>query len=241
MDGLMSGLHLRRATLIALVASLCAAPGPSALAQTPTPRTTSPVENRMPSDIDPHSGFRLPLLKREELDEAARKTYDSATKPGETIAGLQGPAGIQLYSPKTTQHLRAINRYLRFEAGIPPRIREIAILTTAREMDRLFEWVAHEPEALKEGVPQAVIDVIKHRKSTDGLDPVDAAVIELGRELWRAHKVKPETFATLKEAFGPHKLVDLVLLMGNYAGTAALLTAVDMQLHKGKAPLLPIP
>jgi hypothetical protein len=40
---------------------------------------------------------------------------------------------------------------------------------------------------------------------------------------------------------GPHKLVDLVLLMGNYAGTAALLTAVDMQLHAGKAPLLPIP
>ena len=195
----------------------------------------------MPSDINPQSGFRLPLLKRDELDEAARKTFDSAAKPGETIAGLQGPAGVQLYSPKTTQHLRAINRYLRFEAGIPPRIREIAILATAREMDSQFEWVAHEPEALKEGVPQAVIDTIKHRKSTAGLDPVDAGVIELGRELWRAHKVKPETFAKLKEAFGPHKLVDLVLLMGNYAGTAALLTAVDMQLHNGKKPLLPIP
>jgi hypothetical protein len=31
------------------------------------------------------------------------------------------------------------------------------------------------------------------------------------------------------------------MLMGNYAGTAALLTAVDMQLHAGKKPLLPIP
>jgi 4-carboxymuconolactone decarboxylase len=66
-------------------------------------------------------------------------------------------------------------------------------------------------------------------------------VITLGRELWRDHKVKPETFARLKALLGPHKLVDLVLLMGNYAGTAALLTAVDMQLHKGKQPLLPIP
>jgi 4-carboxymuconolactone decarboxylase len=234
---MMTRSRLRHAALLALAVTLSL----PALAQTPTPRATSKLENRMPSDIDPQSGFRLPLLKREELDDAARKTYDSATKPGETIAGLQGPAGIQLYSPKTTQHLRAINRYLRFEAGIPPRIREIAILSTARELDNQFEWVAHEPEALKEGVPQAVIDVIKHRQSTDGLDPIDAAVIELGRELWRAHKVKPETFATLKEALGPHKLVDLVLLMGNYAGTAALLTAVDMQLHKGKQPLLPIP
>ena len=90
-------------------------------------------------------GFRqgLPVLlrqgQREDLDDAGRKTYERATTPGATIAGLQGPAGVQLYSTKTTQHLTAINRYLRFEAGISPRVREIAILTTAREMDSQFE------------------------------------------------------------------------------------------------------
>ncbi len=208
----------------------------------PAPAQTPPrQETSMPSDIDPQSGFRLPLPKREDLDETARQTLDEAAKPGASIAGLQGPAGVQLYSPKTTRHLRAINRYLRFEAGIPPRVREIAILSTAREMDSQFEWVAHEPEALKEGVAQGVIDVIKHRRSTAGLDDTDALVIELGRQLWRDHKVSAETFAKLKQIFGPNKLVDLVLLMGNYAGTAAMLTAVDMQLHKGKQPLLPIP
>ena len=194
-----------------------------------------------PSDIDPQSGFRLPLLKRDELDDAGKATYDRAATPGANIAGLQGPAGVQLYSPKTTRHLRAINRYLRFEAGILPRIREIAILATAREMDSQFEWVAHEGEALKEGVEPGVIDVIKQRRSTAGLDATDAIVIELGRQLWRDHKVTSETFAKLKAIFGPNKLVDLVLLMGNYAGTAALLAAVDMQLHEGKKPLLPIP
>jgi 4-carboxymuconolactone decarboxylase len=53
--------------------------------------------------------------------------------------------------------------------------------------------------------------------------------------------VTSELFARAKALLGPNKLVDLVLLMGNYAGTAALLTAVDMQLHPGKEPLLPIP
>ena len=168
-------------------------------------------------------------------------SYDEAVKPGASLAGLQGPSGVRLYSPGSTAHLGALNRYLRFQAGIPPRIREIAILATAREMDSQFEWVAHEPEALKQGVPQNVIDAIKYRRSTAELDPTDALVIELGRQLWRDHKVAPETFAKLKATFGPNKLVDLVLLMGNYAGTAAMLTAVDMQLHKGKQPLLPIP
>ena len=195
----------------------------------------------MPSDIDPRSGMRLPLPKREDLDEAGQKAYDRGTTPGATIAGLQGPAGIQLYSPKTSGHVSALNRYLRFEAGFTPHIREVAILTTAREMDSQFEWVAHESEALKEGVPQRTIDVIKYRRATEGVDATDALVIELGRQLWRDHKVKSETFAKLKDIFGPNKLVELVMLMGNYAGTAALLTAVDMQLHTGKKPLLPIP
>jgi 4-carboxymuconolactone decarboxylase len=195
----------------------------------------------MPSDIDPRSGFRLPLPNREDLDEAGKTAYDRGTRPGATIAGLQGPAGLQLFSPKTAAHHSAINRYLRYEAGFTPHVREVAILTTAREMDSQFEWVAHEPEAIKEGVPQNVIDVIKHRRSTVGLDETDAVVIELGRQIWRDHKVTSETFAKAKSIFGPNKLVELVMLMGNYASTAALLTAVDMQLHAGKKPLLPIP
>jgi 4-carboxymuconolactone decarboxylase len=195
----------------------------------------------MPSDIDPRSGFRLSLPNRDDLDEAGKKAYDRGTTPGATIMGLQGPAGIQLFSPKTAPHMVAINRYLRFEAGFTPRIREIAILATAREMDSQFEWAAHEPEALKEGVPQSVIDIIKHRRGTEGLDETDALVIELGRQLWREHKVKSETFARLKALFGSQKLIELVMLMGNYAGTAALLAAVDMQLHQGQKPLLPIP
>ena len=195
----------------------------------------------MPSDIDPQSGFRLSLPRREDLDEAGQKAYDRGTMPGATIAGLQGPAGVQLYSTRTAPHLTALNRYLRFEAGLSPRVRELAILATAREMDSQFEWVAHEPEALKEGVQQSVIDVIKYRKSTAALADTDATVIELGRQIWRDHKVSSELFAKAKTLFGPNKLIDLVLLMGNYAGTAALLTSVDMQLHAGKTPLLPIP
>ncbi|HTV29735.1 MAG TPA: carboxymuconolactone decarboxylase family protein, partial [Xanthobacteraceae bacterium] len=132
-----------------------------------------------------------------------------------------------------------MNQYLRFQVFDAKR-REIAILTVAREMDSQFEWAAHEPEALKEGVPQQIIDVIKHRKSTADLDETYAAIIELGRQIFRDHKVTSEAFARVKALFPPHKLVDLVLLMGNYASTAALLCAFDMQVPEGK-PLLPVP
>ena len=107
-------------------------------------------------------------------------------------------------------------------------------------MDNQFEWTAHEPVALKAGVPESVIDVIKHRKPTDGLEDADAIVINLGRQIWRDHKVDSQTFARALDAFGARMLVDLVLLMGHHATIAGLLTTFDMQLHKGRDPLLPI-
>ena len=202
-----------------------------------TPQASSKAT--WPADVDKQSGFRLPLPKREDLDDLGKQAYDRSTTPGASIAGLQGPGGIQLYSPGSAVHQSALNTYLRYKAGIPPRIRETAILVTAREFDSQFEWSAHEGEGLKEGVPQAVIDVIKNGKGLDGLDPKDAIVIEFGRQLWRNHKVTPATFAKAKEIFGPNQLVEIVLLMSNYAGTAALLSAFDMQLHEGKTPGLP--
>jgi 4-carboxymuconolactone decarboxylase len=227
-----------RFQLICLFATAASLYGsPAALTQVASPSTVGPT---MPSDIDPQSGFRLPLPKREDLDELGKRHYDRVAAPGASIAGLQGPSGIGLYSPKAAEHARALNRYLRFEAGFTPRVREIAILTTAREMDSQFEWAAHEPEALKEGVEPRIIEVIKHRKPTAGLDETDATVIELGRQIFRDHKVTAETFAKAKALFGPNKLVELVMLMGNYASTAALLIAVDMQLHPGQKPLLPM-
>ena len=175
------------------------------------------------------------------MDDAGRRTYDSLADPkGGTIRGLRGPGGILLHSPELSRHARPLNRYLRHEAGLGGRVRELAILTTARgELDSQFEWAAHEPQALSEGISQEIIEVIKHRKDTKGLDEADAIVIELGREIFGARKVASTTFARSLRRFGRRALVDLVALMGNYAGTAALLTAFDMQLDPGQEPPLP--
>lgn len=199
-----------------------------------------PSPSSLPPDIDPVSRCRLPLPARADLDAAGQAAYDRASRPG-IIAGLQGPAGIQLHSPEIAPHLSALNSYLRFKAGFSPRLREVAILATAREMDSQFEWVAHESEALKEGVPPATVDAIKHRRSLDGLDEEDTLVIELARQLWHHHKVPPETFTRLQARFGARQLIDLVVLMGTYANTAAMLAVVDMQIPDDRPPTLPIP
>jgi 4-carboxymuconolactone decarboxylase len=72
-----------------------------------------------PRDIDPASGCRLPLPKREELDEAGQQTYDSLADPGgSSLRGLRGPGGILLHSPALARQTRPLNHYLRHEAGL---------------------------------------------------------------------------------------------------------------------------
>ena len=193
-----------------------------------------------PPDIDPESQCRLALPARNELDAKGQRIYDSLADPqGGSLRGLRGPGGIHLHSPELARHTRPLNHYLRQEAELGGRLRELAILVTARELDSQFEWAAHEEEARREGLSPEIIETIRHRRDTSGLDQADAAVIELGREVFTARKVSSETFARALELFGRKKLVDLVALMGNYAATAAMLTAFDMQLDPDQTPPLP--
>lgn len=191
-------------------------------------------DTSLPADIHAESGCRLPLPDRDALDDAGRKTYDSLADPsGGSLAGLKGPGGIRLHSPVVSRGLRPVNLHLRDPDVLPPRLRELAILVTAREHDCEFEWTAHEAEAARQGVGQDVIEIVRLRGTTAALDLADAAIIDFGRELFGAHKVTPETYARVAALFDSRALVDLVNLMGMYAMTAAVLIAFDAQLPDG--------
>ena len=193
----------------------------------------------LPGDVYPDSLSRLPLVAREAMDEQGKRFYDAVTSPqSRTLVGLQGPSGIWLHSPELGERMRAVNQYLRYETALERRLTELVILVTARELDHQFEWTAHEPVALKEGLDPEIIEVVKHRRPISGLGTKEALIISLGRKLFRERKVDSETFAHALEVFGPRGIVELAAVMGNYAGTAIMLSMVDQQLRPDQTPLL---
>ena len=202
-------------------------------------RLEDPTTMALPADVHPESLSRLPLVTRDAMDARGQEFYDAVTGPqSRTLVGLQGPSGIWLHSPELGARVRAVNQYLRFETGLERRLTELAILVTARELDNQFEWTAHEPAALKEGLAPEIIEIVKHRKPITGLGTQETLIISLGRQLFRERKVDPKTFAHALEVFGSQSLVNLAALMGNYAGTAIMLNLVDQQLHPDQKPLL---
>jgi len=200
------------------------------------------MPNKFPDDVHEESWCRLPLVERDDLPPGAQAIYDDHNDPnGNSHAGMRGPGGVRLHSPRLAELSRAAAYYLRHETGLAPRHREVAILTTAREFDSRFEWQQHERVGKREGVPAETIDAIKHRKPVDGLDPTDALIVRVGRQLWRDHRLSSELYADGIRVFGAQKFLDLIANMGAYSATAILLAAVDIQLPPDEEPLLPVP
>lgn len=194
-----------------------------------------------PTDIYADSFCRLPMPDREAMDDRSKAAYDRLADPNtQSRVGLQGPGTIQLHSAKVSEHSSGLNRYLRTEAGFDEDVLELAILVAAREMDSKFEWAAHEPAAIDAGVPAATIDVVRFKKSTDGLTETEALIIEFGRQLFRERSVDADRYAAARALFGDKQLVDFVILITQYSATALVLRAFDMQPKAGLDYDLPV-
>ena len=206
-------------------------------------RAAQASERALPKGVHSDSRNRLPVVKRETLDDLGKSIYDETAgdvRAGAALAGFQGPGGINLYSPGVANADRSKIRYLRSDGRLGRRMYELAVLVTARELDHQFIWTAHEAAAVRAGVAAEVIEIIKNRQSIANLQPKDAIVIQLGRELFTRRSVELSTFTRALSLFGEQGLVDVVSVMAQYASAAVLLNAFDQQLAEGQQPLLPL-
>ena len=116
----------------------------------------------LPKDVFADSRNRLPLPKRENMDDYGKQVFDKLSKgPGYTPP-------LRFYSPKLAEFMSATHYYLKFGTGLPDRLVEIAVMVTAREMANQYEWTQWESFGRKKGDPRfvepAIIDMIKYDK-----------------------------------------------------------------------------
>ena len=195
-----------------------------------------PAAAPLPADVYPESRNRLPLPKREDMDDYGKAVFDELTHKPELPS-------VRLYDPKVAKPLAEAHRYIRYKAAVPDRLLEIAVLVTARERDSQYEWTEWEMHGRDPKDPRhiepAIIDIIKYEKPVVGLGEKEAAIINLGRGMFGDENVSSATFAEVLRLFGRRGTVDLVELMTLYTATAAEITAFDEQLPEGQKPLMP--
>jgi len=188
-------------------------------------------QTALPPDINPVTLSRLPPVTKEDLDEEGQRLLAQRpeVKPG------PGPAHVTSYSPQG----RSLGTPTGVNSPVGPRYFQLAVLIMAREIDQQYEWSAHEPAGVRQGLEQSVIDVVKNNKDVASLTDKDATLITFGRTLYREHKVSSALWQKMIGHFGRQHTVQLMMIMGDYFRVGFMMNAVDQHLPPERKPLLP--
>ena len=190
------------------------------------------TQTALPPDINPVTLSRLPWVTAADLDEEGKKLL--AERPTQAKPG-PGPTHVTSYSPRD----RSLGIPSGVNSPVGARFFQLAVLIMAREIDQQYEWSAHEPAGLKQGLEQLVIDVVKYNRDVAGLSEKDATFITFGRTLYREHRVSSELWQKMVGLFGRQHTVQLMMIMGDYFRVGFMMNAVDQHLPPERKALLP--
>ena len=123
---------------------------------------------------------------------------------------------------------------------IDPRLREIAILRTAKDCHSVYEWTQHVPAAKHVGVSDDQIASIENWQGAKCFSEVERLVLQFTDEVNTNVKASRPTLEALKRHLGAGEIIELLIIIGHWRQTASILetTEVDLEDFAGKVDIL---
>lgn len=174
-------------------------------------------------------------------------TWDTMSPPQKTMTmnlltgprqGMGGPFNVLLRSPEMGDLAQKLGEYARFRPDVPAKLRELAIIVTARHWTAHYEWYAHRRAAAQAGLKEEIIKAIADRKRPTGMQPDEEAVYNFASELLETRNVSDATFKAVVDKFGEKGVVDIIGVMGYYQMVSMLLNVDRYPLPAGTQPEL---
>ncbi len=166
---------------------------------------------------------RVPLIEEEQHPEL-----------GELIATIKSERGgrlLHLYrallnSPPVAEGWLRLFTAIRQKAKFPGRFRELAILRVALLNGAEYEYRAHLPFALKDGVSQQQIDALPGWQVSGRFDERERAVLAYTDCMTREIRVPDSVFAEVRRHFNDRELVELAATVAGYNLVSRFLVAM---------------
>lgn len=123
---------------------------------------------------------------------------------------------------------------------ISPKLRELAILRTAKDCHSVYEWTQHVPAARHVGVSEEQIASIENWQSANCFSELERLVLKFTDEVNANVKASRETLEGLKKHLSPGEIIELLIIIGHWRQTASILetTEVDLEDFAGKVNIL---
>jgi 4-carboxymuconolactone decarboxylase len=123
---------------------------------------------------------------------------------------------------------------------IDPKLREIAILRTAKDCHSVYEWTQHVPAAKHVGVTSEQIAAIENWQIAGCFSEVERLVLQFTDEVNANVKASRATVEALKRHLSPGEIIELLVIIGHWRQTASILetTEVELEDFAGKVDIL---
>jgi alkylhydroperoxidase family enzyme len=133
-----------------------------------------------------------------------------------------------LHSPPMAEGWLAFFTSVRQKGALSGRYRELAIMRIAVINGARYEFEAHVPFALKEGLAQAQLDALGADRTPEGLTEADGAVLAYTDAMTRAVRVPDGVFARVRGHFAERELVELTVTIAGYNCVSRFLEAIQV-------------
>jgi 4-carboxymuconolactone decarboxylase len=161
-------------------------------------------------------------------EQVAAKDHAIVDGIVQSRGALQGPFTMFLHCPELAGRLAHLGAFVRFEGSLDMRVRVLAAMTVARELDAVYVWGAQTGGARRLGVPEATITAIRENHS-HGIPAEDAQIVEFTRTLMRKHRVDDATVKALRGRFGDDGFIQLTGAIGYYSMLAMTVNACELE------------
>ncbi len=179
---------------------------------------------------------RVSYVSKDDLSPDDLKHYESIARGRDGVPGL---FQMMLHSPDLAARVSRVGEFTRTNESIDAAIREVCVLTIARDLNSQLEWTAHDAQARNAGLRDDVIEAIKNR-STAGLSDDERLYVEYTRKVM-ANQVDDATFRLVEGRLGPKGIVELTLTIGFTTLMCQFMDTFQAELGPDRTPLLPVP
>ena len=114
---------------------------------------------------------------------------------------------------------------------LDPRLREIAILRTAKDCHSVYEWTQHVPAAKHVGVTEKQIAAIENWQSAQCFSELERLVLQFTDEVNANVKGSRATLEGLKRYLSPGEIIELLIIIGHWRQTASILETTEVELE----------
>jgi 4-carboxymuconolactone decarboxylase len=153
------------------------------------------------------------------------------------FGALRGPSSVLLHSPKLALSVVGLGDYFRDQSVVEPRARSVGILIAARERQGVYVWGAQVNAARRNGVPEAVIDLIRSRAETSRYPAGDREVATYAEQLMRTNRVEQSAYDALATGRSAQWMVELTTVINYYAMLCGITSALDVPAPENYDPL----